>query len=100
MVICVYGASSQTIHPDYLTGVEAFGCAMGKRGHTLLFGGGDKGLMGAAARGVKGYYPSFDITPPNLVSGVVTDSGIYAPYDLHRYFKNGDGEFGQRGLNL
>ena len=53
MVICLYGASSQTIHSDYLTGVEAFGRAMGKRGHALLFGGGDKGLMGAAARGVK-----------------------------------------------
>ena len=53
MVICVYGASSQNIHPDYFTGVEDFGRAMGTRGHTLLFGGGDKGLMGAAARGVK-----------------------------------------------
>ncbi|MBR1821902.1 MAG: S-methyl-5-thioribose-1-phosphate isomerase, partial [Clostridia bacterium] len=40
-----------------------------------------------AAEGVKGYYPSFDITPPHLVSGVVTDAGIYAPYDLHRYFE-------------
>ena len=36
--------------------------------------------------GVKGYYPSFDITPPALVSGVVTDQGIFSPYDLHRYF--------------
>ncbi len=54
MIICVYGASSQNIHPDYLAGVEAFGQAMGRRGHGLLFGGGDKGLMGAAARGVKG----------------------------------------------
>lgn len=36
--------------------------------------------------GVKGYYPSFDITPPHLVSGVVTDKGIFTPYDLHRYF--------------
>jgi methylthioribose-1-phosphate isomerase len=36
--------------------------------------------------GVKGYYPSFDITPPHLVSGVVTDKGIFSPYDLHRYF--------------
>ena len=53
-----------------------------------------------AARGVKGYYPSFDVTPPHLVSGVVTDSGIYSPYDLPRYFKNSDGEFGQAGLNL
>ncbi len=53
MIICVYGASSQTIHADYLAGVEAFGRDMGRRGHGLLFGGGDKGLMGAAARGVK-----------------------------------------------
>lgn len=40
-----------------------------------------------AAQGVKGYYPSFDITPPHLVSGCVTDKGIFAPYDLHRYFE-------------
>lgn len=47
-----------------------------------------------AAEGVKGYYPAFDITPPALVSGVVTDSGIYTPYDLPRYFQNGaTGEF-------
>ncbi|AAO35537.1 S-methyl-5-thioribose-1-phosphate isomerase [Clostridium tetani] len=37
--------------------------------------------------GVKGYYPSFDITPPHLVSGVVTDKGIFSPYDLDRYFQ-------------
>ena len=42
-----------------------------------------------AADGVKGYYPSFDITPPHLVSGVVTDLGIFAPLDLARYFKTG-----------
>lgn len=36
--------------------------------------------------GVKGYYPSFDITPPHLVSGVVTDKGIYTPYNIMRYF--------------
>lgn len=47
-----------------------------------------------AKEGVKGYYPSFDITPPHLVSGVVTDSGIYSPYDLHRYFTQGNqGEY-------
>ena len=40
-----------------------------------------------AMEGVKGYYPSFDITPPHLVSGVVTDAGIYSPYDLRRYFE-------------
>lgn len=37
-------------------------------------------------KGVKGYYPSFDITPPHLISGVVTDKGIFSPYDISRYF--------------
>ena len=41
-----------------------------------------------AMQGVKGYYPSFDATPPHLVSGVVTDRGIFSPYDLHRYYSN------------
>src|SRR5690554_4508973 len=26
---------------------------------------------------VKGFYPAFDITPPHLISGIVTDKGIY-----------------------
>ncbi|MDY0236819.1 MAG: s-methyl-5-thioribose-1-phosphate isomerase [Gudongella sp.] len=43
-----------------------------------------------AMEGVKGYYPSFDATPPYLVSGVVTDRGIFSPYDLHKYFKKGE----------
>lgn len=41
-----------------------------------------------AMEGVKGYYPAFDITPPNLVSGVVTDKGIFSPYDLKGYFED------------
>ena len=36
--------------------------------------------------GVKGYYPAFDVTPPKLCDGVVTDKGIFAPTDLKRYF--------------
>lgn len=43
-----------------------------------------------AAPGVKGYYPSFDITPPHLISGVVTDLGIFSPYDLPRYLVQAD----------
>jgi len=47
-----------------------------------------------AMAGVKGYYPSFDITPPHLVSGVVTEKGILSPYDLSRYYAEGNkGEF-------
>ncbi|MEG0306023.1 MAG: S-methyl-5-thioribose-1-phosphate isomerase, partial [Oscillospiraceae bacterium] len=36
--------------------------------------------------GVKGYYPAFDITPPKLCDGVITDKGIFAPLDLKAYF--------------
>ena len=38
-----------------------------------------------ARDGVKGYYPAFDITPPELVTGVVTDRGILSPYALKSY---------------
>ena len=37
--------------------------------------------------GVKAIYPSFDITPPELIGAVVTDRGIFSPYDLKRYIK-------------
>jgi methylthioribose-1-phosphate isomerase len=40
-----------------------------------------------AMEGVKGFYPAFDITPPKLCDGVVTDKGIFSPFDLQRYFK-------------
>lgn len=32
------------------------------------------------------YYPAFDITPPHLVSGVITRYGILSPFDLARFF--------------
>jgi methylthioribose-1-phosphate isomerase len=35
--------------------------------------------------GVKGYYPAFDITPPNLVGAVVTEQGVFSPYDLNHF---------------
>lgn len=38
--------------------------------------------------GVKAYYPAFDITPPKLCSGVVTEKGIYSPYNLASFFEN------------
>ena len=42
-----------------------------------------------AAEGVKGYYPAFDLTPPHLISGIVTDRGVFSPFDLQRYFSSG-----------
>jgi len=40
-----------------------------------------------AMDGVKGYYPAFDITPPKLVSAVVTEKGVFSPYDLKEYWQ-------------
>ncbi len=42
-----------------------------------------------AADGVKGWYPAFDATPPELIDGIVTDRGIYAPHDVAHYFDGG-----------
>ncbi len=53
MRICVYGAASPTIDPSYIEMVEKMGKEMVSRGHSLVFGGGGNGLMGAAARGVR-----------------------------------------------
>ena len=35
---------------------------------------------------VKAIYPSFDVVPPHLISGAVTDKGVFVPYLLDRYF--------------
>lgn len=44
--------------------------------------------------GVKGYYPAFDVTPPKLVMGIVTDLGIFDSDDLMQYEKlKGEGDF-------
>jgi len=32
----------------------------------------------------KGWYPAFDITPPNLVTNIATCDGVFAPDELHR----------------
>ncbi len=53
MRICVYGAASPTIDEKYIETVEKMGEIMASRGHSLVFGCGGNGLMGAAARGVK-----------------------------------------------
>ena len=51
MKLCLYGASSNLINKKYIEATEKLGEELAKRGHTLVFGGGANGLMGAAARG-------------------------------------------------
>ncbi|NCB41738.1 MAG: S-methyl-5-thioribose-1-phosphate isomerase [Clostridia bacterium] len=36
--------------------------------------------------GIKGYYPAFDITPPELITGIATIKGLMKPLELARYF--------------
>ena len=43
--------------------------------------------------GVKAIYPSFDITPPDLINGIVTDKGVYEAKQVNDYFKGGERQF-------
>jgi len=53
MRICVFGAASAEIDRHYIEAVEALGEMLAARGHSLVYGAGASGLMGAAARGFK-----------------------------------------------
>ncbi len=53
MKICIFGAASAQIDRCYVEAVEDLAEKMAKRGHSLVFGAGGSGLMGAAARGTK-----------------------------------------------
>ena len=53
MRICIYGASSTKISDEYIKAVEILGEKLAKKGHSLVFGAGASGVMGASARGFK-----------------------------------------------
>ena len=53
MKICVFCASSETIDKSYLQTGERFGEMLAEKGHTLVFGAGKYGIMGAVARGIR-----------------------------------------------
>lgn len=52
MKICIYGASSSELKPEFYSAAERLGVLLAENGHGMVFGGGKEGLMGAAARGV------------------------------------------------
>ena len=53
MKICLFGASSSRLDPVYFQEAERMGRLIAEAGHTVVFGGGADGLMGACARGAK-----------------------------------------------
>lgn len=66
MNICIYGSASNDIEKKYIEKTENLSVMLAKRGHSLVFGGGANGLMGAAARGfhsqgakITGVVPTF-----------------------------------------
>ena len=82
--------------PYYVTGIPDLGkktlddvkIEMRNPEESLLLGG-----VKQTQKNVKGYYPSFDKTPYELVKGVVTDKGIFSPEELKNYFKDSNGSF-------
>ena len=52
MRICLYGAGSRKIDKIYTDTAYELGCKIAKNNHTLVFGGGKTGIMGACAKGV------------------------------------------------
>lgn len=51
MRICVYAASSAQVAPEFHAAAFALGQAIATDSHTLVYGGGSQGLMGAVADG-------------------------------------------------
>jgi methylthioribose-1-phosphate isomerase len=54
----------------------------------LFHATGREGKVRTAVEGIRAYYPAFDITPPHLITAIVTDKGIFPPTLLHTYFSS------------
>jgi len=52
MRICLYGSGSRKIDKKYTDEAYKLGCILAEYDHTLVFGGGDTGMMGACAKGI------------------------------------------------
>lgn len=75
MKICVYGAAGNKVPESIILKTEQLGEEMAKKGHSLIFGGGNGGMMGAVARGV--YKGGGDVIgiAPNFFNG----DGVFFP---------------------
>ena len=85
MNICVYGANTEETNEEYLDVCYDLGLEIANRGHTLISGGEDAGIMGAVACGVDdnqgkiiGIIPSwiedFELLPVSFYELIETDS--------------------------
>lgn len=83
--ICIYCGSRTGRNPIYLREVRALGTALAHAGYTLVYGAGDRGLMGEAARAaqsagarITGFIPrhlfELEVGKPDIHSLIVTDT--------------------------
>lgn len=81
MRICFYGSASTAIDKKYTEPVEALCEKLALRGHNLVFGAGDGGVMGAAARGFrKGGGNVMGVAPDFFTNGMI--EAIYPGCDV------------------
>lgn len=75
MNLCIYGAASDDIANVYKNEGFKLGQEMAKRNHTLIFGGGTAGMMGATARGITSENGKLTCVSPKFfnVDGILYD---------------------------
>lgn len=75
--ICVYCGSSPGSDPAYLQSAREVGALLATRGHTLVYGGGNVGLMGAVADAVMGAGGNVvGVIPNHLASKELAHNGL------------------------
>lgn len=75
--LCVYCGSSSGKHPEYAQQARAFGAEMARREITLVYGGGNVGLMGVVADAVlAGGGKVIGVIPRQLVDREVAHAGL------------------------
>lgn len=85
--LCVYCGSSRGAKPEYMETARAFGQQLAERGITLVYGGGNVGLMGAVADGaLDAGGRVIGVIPHALIEMEVAHSALtelYAVDDMH-----------------
>lgn len=77
MQICIYMGSRDGNFPEFINEARALGYSMAKRGHGLVYGGGNTGLMGAVADVmVEAGSPTYGVIPKALEKLEVAHTGL------------------------
>jgi uncharacterized protein (TIGR00730 family) len=80
--LCVYCGSSPGLRSSYIEAAEAFGRLLAAEGITLVYGGGNVGLMGAIADSVlQGGGEVIGVIPEQMVAKELAHNGLT---ELHR----------------